>query len=74
MSKFTAEEKNLICIYNTGSRVGLLSELSEMRKYLEADEIELLDLTKTVLDKLSAMRDTEFENVIDELVADFKKF
>ncbi|WP_089612204.1 transposon-transfer assisting family protein [Dehalobacterium formicoaceticum] len=71
MSKFTVEETNLMCIYNIGSRTDLLSELSAMQKHLQADETELLDLTKTVMDKLSAMNDAEFENIVDELVADF---
>ena len=71
MSRFTVEETNLMCIYNIGSRTDLLSELSAMQKHLQADETELLDLTKTVMDKLSAMNDAEFENIVDELVADF---
>ena len=40
MSKFTIEERNLICIYNTGSRTGLLSELTQMKTHLEQDETE----------------------------------
>lgn len=71
MSRFTVEETNLMCIYNVGSRTDLLSELSEMQKHLQADETELLYLTKTVMDKISAMTDAEFENIVDELVADF---
>ena len=71
MSRFTVEETNLMCIYNVGSRTDLLSELSAMQKHLQSDETELLALTKTVMDKLSAMNDAEFENIVDELVADF---
>ena len=52
MSRFTVEESNLMCIYNTGSRTDLLSELEEMQTHLAADETELLSLTKTVMDKL----------------------
>ena len=73
MSKFTVEETNLMCIYNTGSRADLLAELSEMQKHLEADESELLDLTKTVMDKLSAMNDLEFEILSVELIPDFEE-
>ena len=73
MSKFTVEETNLRCIYNIGSRADLLSELSEMQKHLEADEPELLDLTKTVMDKLSAMGDEEFESLSGELIPDFEE-
>lgn len=71
MSRFTVEESNLMCIYNTGSRMNLLSELSEMQSHLAADETELLALTKTVMDKLSAMNDEEFESLSGELIPDF---
>lgn len=63
MSRFTVEESNLMCIYNTGSRANLLSELTKMQSHLAADEAELLALTKTVMDKLSAMSDGEFESL-----------
>jgi hypothetical protein len=35
MSHFTREETNLMCIYHTGTRADLITELSEMKKYLE---------------------------------------
>ena len=31
MGNFTFEEINLMCIYNTGSRTGLIDSLREMR-------------------------------------------
>ena len=31
MNNFTFEETNLLCIYNTGSRTGLIDALTEMR-------------------------------------------
>jgi hypothetical protein len=43
-----------------------------MKKHLEQDETELLQLTKSVVDKLSGMRDDEFGIIIEELVADFE--
>lgn len=73
MSRFTVEESNLMCIYNTGSRADLLSELAKMQKHLVADETELLALTKTVMDKLSAMSDEEFESLSGELIPDFEE-
>ena len=72
MSRFTVEETNLMCIYNVGSRTDLLSELSAMQKHLQTDETELLYLTKSVIDKLTAMDDAEFENISDELIGDFE--
>ena len=73
MSRFTVEESNLMCIYNTGSMTDLLSELSEMQSHLAADETELLALTKTVMDKLSVMSDGEFESLSGELIPDFEE-
>lgn len=73
MSRFTVEETNLMCIYNVGSRADLISELTEMQKHLEADENELLDLSTTVLNKLTAMNDIEFESIADELIPDFEE-
>lgn len=73
ISRFTVEESNLMCIYNTGSRADLLLELTEMQTHLQSDETELLALTKAVLEKLSAMSDEEFESLSGELVADFEE-
>ena len=73
MSKFTVEETNLICIYNTGSKAGLLSELTQMQTYLEQDETELLELTQSVIDKITAMNDGDFDSIITELIADFEE-
>jgi hypothetical protein len=71
VSRFTVEENNLMCIYNTGSRADLLSELCQMQHRLTADETELLALTKTVMGKLSSMSDEEFESLSGELIPDF---
>lgn len=57
---FTHDEINLMAIYNPGTRQGLIAELTAMRKYLEPDEAELLELTDSVLAKLSRMTDKEF--------------
>ncbi len=72
MDKFTVEETNLICIYNTGTREGLLDELSEMQTHLEQDEMELIELTKSVIDKVSAMSNDDFDSIIPGLVGNFE--
>ena len=64
MSKFTVEERNLICIYNTGTRTDLLSELAEMKTHLGKDETELLELTQSVIDKITAMNDGDRKSVV----------
>ena len=71
MEKFNIEEMNLMCIYNTGSRMGLIESLKDMRQYLESDERELLGLTDQVSEKLDIMTDTEFEQL--ELYPEFEE-
>lgn len=58
---FTYEEINLMCIYDTSSRKGLIAELTKMRKYLEPDEVEILELTDSAIRKLRSISDEEFE-------------
>ena len=69
MGNFTFEEMNLMCIYNTGSRTGLIDALTEMRGELSLEEAELRELTDSALGKLQAMNDTEFAEL--ELYPDF---
>ena len=66
---FLSDEMNLMCIYDTGSRIGLINVLSEMRKELSTDEIELRELTDSTLNKLSAMSDEDYAKL--ELYPDF---
>lgn len=69
MNQLTFEERNLMCIYNTGTRAGLMAELEEMRGYLAPDEAELRALTDSALSKLRAMTDAEFSAL--DLYPDF---
>ena len=69
MGNFTFEEINLMCIYNTGNRPGLIDSLSEMRGELSPEEAELRELTDSALGKLQAMSDAEFAEL--ELFPDF---
>jgi len=70
MMNFTNDEMNLMSIYCAGSnRTGLMQKLTEMKRYLEKDETELLTLTESALEKLSKMSDEEFEKL--ELYPDF---
>ena len=69
MMDFTNDEMNLMCIYNTGSRSGLMEALANMKQYLEKDEVELLELTESALAKLDRISDEDFEKL--ELVPDF---
>ena len=69
MTDFTNDEMNLMCIYDTRDRTGLIKALSEMRKELSTEEIELREMTDSVLKKLSAISDADYEKL--ELYPDF---
>ncbi len=57
---FINDEINLMCIYNIGTREGLIAELTQIRGYLGAEKTELLALTDSALGKLRNMSDTEY--------------
>jgi len=69
MMNFTNDEMNLMCIYQTGDRQGLISTLKEMQGYLDEDETELRELTDSALQKLDEITDEDFAAL--ELVPDF---
>ena len=69
MMNFTNDEMNLMCIYQSDSRSGLIAALTEMRGYLDEDEAQLRELTDSALMKLRAMSDAEFAEL--ELYPDF---
>lgn len=73
MEKFTVEEINLMCVYDTGTRTGMLAELKAMQTHLEPDETELLDLTRSVTEKLSAMSDEEYAVLSETLIPDYEE-
>ena len=68
---FTIEEINLMCIYNTGTRTGLIEALENMTGYLTKEETELRGLAESVIARLRAMTDSDFHMLQDSLVPDF---
>ena len=69
MGNFTFEEMNIMCIYNTGSRTGLIEALTEMRGELSPEEAELRELTESVLAKLDILSEEQYSELM--LVPDF---
>ena len=69
MMNFTNDEMNLMCIYDTGTRAGLIDAMSEMKKELAEEETELRDMTDSAIDKLKAMTEEEYEKM--EFYPDF---
>lgn len=66
----THYEQQLMAIYNTGTRLGLIQALNDMRTYLDTDQQELMDATDSAIAKLNAMTDAEYESL--DLVPDFE--
>ena len=64
MIRFNTEEQNLICLYDPGSRDGMIYELREMQKELTPDEGDLEALTRSVLEKLERMTDAEYREAV----------
>ena len=71
MMDFTVEEINLMCIYNTGTRTGLIDALENMTGYLTKEETELRGLAESVIARLRAMTDSDFHMLQDSLIPDF---
>ena len=71
MMDFTVEEINLMCIYNSGTRTGLIAALENMTSYLTREETELRGLAESVITRLHAMSDSDFHMLQDSLVPDF---
>lgn len=60
---FTTAEINLMVIYDTGTRKGLISELQSMTALLSDDNADLLELTYSTLAKLKAISDADYDDL-----------
>lgn len=66
--EFTIEEINLMCIYDTGTRQGLMDALKAMQGDLLPEEAELRQLTENVLARLDGMTDDEYAQMQESLI------
>ena len=68
----TYEERQLMAIYNTGTRKGLLEELMEMQSYISAEEDDLSKLTASAIRKLQEMSDDDYAalDLVPEFISD----
>jgi len=60
---FSGEEQLLMMLYNPGSRLGLIAELSTMKTQLTSREKRLSRLADRVIGKLEQISDSDFENL-----------
>ena len=68
----TYEERQLMAIYNTGTRKGLLEELIEMQSHISAEEDDLSKLTASAIRKLQEMSDDDYAalDLVPEFIPD----
>ena len=71
MDRFSIEELNLMCIYDTGTRSGLIVELEKIALEFTPEDTELAGLVQSALKKLTAMSDQEYGELI--LIPDYKE-
>lgn len=64
MDKFTVEEINLMCVFNTKNRMELIEDIGRVLPHLKESEME--ELARNVLAKLQIMTDEEFAEVVLE--------
>ena len=66
----TYEEQQLMALYNTsGTRAGLIADLTQMRGYLGNEDGDLQELTDSAIGKLEAMTDEDYAAL--DLTPDF---
>ena len=71
MDRFSIEELNLMCIYDTGTRAGLMAGLEKIMLELSPEDEELAGLVQSALKKLAVMSNQEYGELI--LVPDYKE-
>lgn len=66
---FTAEEINLMCIYDTSSRTALLSDLK--MSLADVYDPDMREIFHTTIAKLEALTDTDFSDIGFYIADDF---
>ena len=64
MDRFSIEELNLMCIYDTGTRAGLITGLEKIALELAPADADPSELLPRALKKLTAMSDQEYGELI----------
>ena len=64
MGKFTVEEIDLMCVFNTKSRMELIEDFGRVLPHLKESEME--ELARNILTKLQEITDEEFAELVLE--------
>lgn len=57
------DEHQLMCLYSSGSRIGLMERLQEMHNYLGTEDKEIMEVIDSCLSKLFCMTDAEYNEL-----------
>ena len=61
MNKFTVEEINFMCVFETQNRMKMMEEIRRIMPYIKDSDME--ELGEQVLGKLQNMTDEEFAEI-----------
>ncbi|MCI1655624.1 MAG: transposon-transfer assisting family protein [Lachnospiraceae bacterium] len=64
--RLTRDEQMLALLYGDGTKAGLEKALMDMRKTLQMDEAELINMTDQLLKKLRGMTEGSFRELMEE--------
>ena len=64
--RLTRDEQMLALLYGDGTKAGLEKALMNMRKTLQMDEAELMNMTDQLLKKLRGMTEGSFRELMEE--------
>ena len=64
--RLTRDEQMLALLYGDGTKAGLEKALMDMRKTLQMDEAELMNMTDQLLKKLRGMTEGSFRELMEE--------
>lgn len=66
MNKFTVEEINFMCVFETQNRMKMMEEIRRIMPHIKDSDME--ELAEQVLGKLQNMTDEKFAEVVLESV------
>ena len=64
MNKFTVEEINFMCVFETQDRMKMIGDIRRVMPYIKDSDME--DIAGQVLEKLEGMNDKEFTELVLE--------
>ena len=65
MSKFTVEEINFMCVFETQDRMQMLENIRQVMLHIKDSDME--DIAGQVLEKLEGMNDKKFAELVLEV-------